>query len=93
MNWRSDHHRQFDFAVGLHDVRTITIPTNAQAVVGNVTVINQGGQSGFLTLHPNGVPLPLAANMIYGPGQIPWPTISPLSVWERMGSLTSSASG
>ena len=48
----------------------ITIPTQAQAVVGNITVINQTAQTGFLTLYPTGVSLPLAANMIYGPSGI-----------------------
>ncbi|MBL8169702.1 MAG: right-handed parallel beta-helix repeat-containing protein, partial [Acidobacteria bacterium] len=48
----------------------ITIPAAAQAIVGNITVINQSAQAGFLTLYPNGVPLPLAANMIYGPNGI-----------------------
>ncbi|MEP7342406.1 MAG: S8 family serine peptidase [Acidobacteriota bacterium] len=46
----------------------ITIPPTAQAVVGNLTVINQTSQSGYLTIYPDGQPVPLAANMIYGPG-------------------------
>ena len=48
----------------------ITIPAAAQAIVGNITVINQSAQAGFLTLYPTGVTLPLAANMIYGPNGI-----------------------
>lgn len=48
----------------------IPIPAAAQAVVGNVTVINQSSQAGFLTVYPTGVSLPLAANMIYQPGQV-----------------------
>jgi hypothetical protein len=49
---------------------TLTIPTAAQAIVGNATVINGSGQTGYLTIYPNGVSVPLAANMIYSPGQI-----------------------
>ncbi|MEP7339044.1 MAG: putative Ig domain-containing protein [Acidobacteriota bacterium] len=48
----------------------LTIPTAAQAIVGNATVINGSGQVGYLTIYPNGVPVPLAANMVYFPGQI-----------------------
>jgi RHS repeat-associated protein len=48
----------------------LTIPANAQALVGNVTVINPNPQAGYLTLYPNGVSAPLAANMVYSPGQI-----------------------
>lgn len=47
-----------------------TIPQAAQALVGNATVINGSGQTGYMTLYPNGVPVPLAANIIYDPGQI-----------------------
>jgi hypothetical protein len=46
------------------------IPNNAQAVIGNVTVINQTGLAGYLTLYPTGQAAPLAANMIYTPNQI-----------------------
>ncbi|MBL8168623.1 MAG: pre-peptidase C-terminal domain-containing protein [Acidobacteria bacterium] len=49
---------------------SIIIPTTARALLGNVTVINLTGSAGFLTLYPDGVTLPLAANMIYGPSQI-----------------------
>src|SRR5213075_2135219 len=48
----------------------LTIPTAAQAIVGNATVINGSGQGGYLTIYRNGVPAPLAANLIYFPGQI-----------------------
>ncbi len=48
----------------------IMIPNSAQTLLGNVTVINQTGQLGYLTLYPDGVPQPLVANMIYEPGQI-----------------------
>ena len=41
------------------------IPNNAQAVIGNVTVINQTGLASYLTLYPTGQAAPLAANMIY----------------------------
>ena len=46
------------------------IPASAQAVIGNVTVINQTNQAGFLTLYPTGQAAPLVANMIYQPSQI-----------------------
>jgi subtilisin family serine protease len=49
---------------------SITIPTTAQAIVGNITVINQTAQTGYLTVYPDGQPTPLAANMIYGPNNI-----------------------
>lgn len=48
----------------------ITIPAEAQSVLGVVTVINLTGQAGFLTLYPDNVAQPLAANMIYFPGQM-----------------------
>ncbi len=48
----------------------LTIPAAAQAIVGNATVLNGSGQTGYLTLYPNGVAAPLAANIIYFPGQI-----------------------
>ena len=37
----------------------ITIPANAQALVGTVTAVNLTSQAGYLTLYPNGVPTPL----------------------------------
>ena len=49
---------------------SLTIPTAAQAIVGNATVINGSGQVGYLTIYPNGVAAPLAANLIYFPGQV-----------------------
>jgi hypothetical protein len=49
---------------------SLTIPAAAQAIVGNATVINGSGQTGYLTIYPNGVPVPLAANIIYFPGQV-----------------------
>ncbi len=49
---------------------SLTIPVTAQAVLGNVTVINQTASAGFLTMYPDGVAQPLAANMIYFPGQV-----------------------
>jgi hypothetical protein len=48
----------------------LAIPAAAQAIVGNATVINGSGQTGYLTIYPNGVPAPLAANIVYFPGQI-----------------------
>src|SRR5262249_29839493 len=49
---------------------SITIPPTAQAIVGNLTVINQTAQTGYLTIYPDGQAVPLAANMVYQPGQI-----------------------
>jgi hypothetical protein len=49
---------------------SITIPVTAQSIIGNVTVINQTGLAGYLTLYPTGVAQPLVANMIYFPGQV-----------------------
>jgi hypothetical protein len=46
------------------------IPPDAQALAGNLTVINSNAQTGFLTLFPHGGAAPLAANIIYGPGQV-----------------------
>jgi hypothetical protein len=48
----------------------ITVPATARAILGNITVINQTSLTGFLTLYPDGVAQPLAANMIYAPAQI-----------------------
>lgn len=48
----------------------LTIPATAQAIVGNATVINGSGQSGYMTIYPNGVPAPLVATIVYAPGQI-----------------------
>jgi len=49
----------------------ITIPASAQAVVGNLTVINRDPQNaGYLTIYPDGVSVPLASNMIYYPNRI-----------------------
>ena len=45
------------------------IPNNAQAVIGNVTVINQTSQAGYLTLYPTGQAQPVTANLIYQPSQ------------------------
>jgi len=39
---------------------SLTIPAAAQAIVGNATVINGSGQTGYLTIYPNGVPLATA---------------------------------
>ena len=45
----------------------ITIPSNAQAIVGNFTVINSGNSSGYGTLYPAGAATPLASNVNYKP--------------------------
>ena len=39
-------------------------------VVGNATVINGSGQTGYLTIYPDGVSAPLAANIVYFPGNV-----------------------
>src|SRR6185369_1246862 len=49
---------------------SITIPAAAQSVIGVVTVINSNPIAGYMTMYPDGVPQPLAANMVYFPGQI-----------------------
>jgi hypothetical protein len=49
---------------------SITIPATAQSLLGNVTVINQTSQAGYLTLYPDGLPAPLISNMVYFPGQL-----------------------
>lgn len=48
------------------------IPSAALAIAGNVAVVNNlsGSTSGFLTLYPSNVSLPLAANMNYVSGSI-----------------------
>ena len=47
----------------------ITIPTTAQAIVGNATVDNTiGAPAGFATLYPSGGTLPLASNLNFVPG-------------------------
>jgi RHS repeat-associated protein len=46
----------------------ITIPANAQAIVGNATVTDAMG-SGFITLFPNGQPRPSVSNLNYTSGQ------------------------
>jgi len=48
----------------------LTIPATAQALVANATVVNVSGQLGYMTIYPEGVPVPLASNLIYYPGQI-----------------------
>lgn len=42
-----------------------TIPNNAQAIVGNFTVINSGNAAGYGTLYPAGGSPPLASNVNY----------------------------
>jgi hypothetical protein len=47
---------------------SLQIPDDAQAIVGNLTVIGAGdSQGGYLTLWPSG-PLPTVSNLNYGPG-------------------------
>ena len=49
----------------------ITIPANAQAIVGNATVVNNtGAAGGFVTLYPSGAPLPTVSNLNYSPGEV-----------------------
>ncbi len=50
---------------------SITIPTTAQALVGNATVDNSvGAPAGFATLYPSGASLPLASNLNFVPGTV-----------------------
>jgi hypothetical protein len=46
------------------------IPSGAQAVAVNVTVVNPTNGPGVLTLYPSGIPLPTAATVNYKAGQI-----------------------
>lgn len=48
------------------------IPLAAQAITGNLAVVNNltGSSGGFLTLYPSNVALPLAANLNYASGDI-----------------------
>ena len=50
----------------------VTIPSNAQAVVGNATVVNTtaGAGAGFVTLSPSGTVRPTVSNLNYVPGQV-----------------------
>jgi len=48
----------------------IAILAAAQSLLGNVTVINQTSQAGYLTLYPDGVATPLISNMVYAPNQL-----------------------
>jgi subtilisin-like proprotein convertase family protein len=45
-----------------------TIPSNAQAITGNITTVDSGG--GYLTLYPSGAAQPLVANSNYNPNEI-----------------------
>ena len=51
---------------------SLTIPANAEAVVGNATVVNNlpGAGEGYVTLYPNGAARPTVSNLNYVPGQI-----------------------
>ncbi len=49
----------------------LTIPSTAQAVVGNATVVNStGAGAGFVTLYPTGADRPTVSNLNYVAGQI-----------------------
>ncbi len=49
----------------------MTIPAEAQALVGNATVDNTiGAPAGFATLYPSGAALPLASNLNFVPGTV-----------------------
>ena len=48
--------------------QNVTIPNAAQALVGNVTVVNNG--AGFLTLYPAEVAPPLVASSNFSAGQV-----------------------
>jgi hypothetical protein len=47
----------------------ITIPADAQAIVGNATVVGPSG-GGFITLWPDGQPRPPVSNLNYVAGQV-----------------------
>ncbi|MBS1792163.1 MAG: pre-peptidase C-terminal domain-containing protein [Acidobacteria bacterium] len=48
---------------------SVTIPANAQAIVGNATVV-MPSTNGFLTLWPNGATRPVVASSNYSAGQV-----------------------
>ena len=50
----------------------ITIPANAQAVVGNATAVNMtpGAGTGYVTLYPSNASRPTVSNLNYTPGQV-----------------------
>jgi hypothetical protein len=50
-------------------VNGIVVPAGAKGAIGNVTVVDNLGQ-GYLTLWPNGQPVPLASSINYLPGDI-----------------------
>jgi hypothetical protein len=47
----------------------VAIAANAQAIVGNATVVGPSG-AGFITLWPNGQPRPPVSNLNYVAGQV-----------------------
>ncbi|MFN8000964.1 MAG: hypothetical protein U0X75_08130 [Acidobacteriota bacterium] len=57
-------------APGRLTCESLTIPNTAQTVLGNVTIINLSGQTGFLTMYPDGQSLPVTANLVYFPGKV-----------------------
>lgn len=48
----------------------VTIPSSAQAITGNFTVINSGNTSGYGTLYPTGGSTPNASNVNYKPSSV-----------------------
>jgi len=48
------------------------VAANAQAIVGNATVVNTGpgASGGFITLFPSGATQPTVSNLNYVPGQV-----------------------
>ncbi|HKG12631.1 MAG TPA: Ig-like domain-containing protein [Pyrinomonadaceae bacterium] len=50
----------------------VVLPDDAQAIVGNVAVVNmmKGATAGYLTVYPTGVERPVGANVNYAAGQI-----------------------
>ena len=49
----------------------MTIPSTAQVVVGNATVVNNtGAAGGFVTLYPAGASRPNVSNLNYTAGQV-----------------------
>ena len=48
----------------------VTIPAEAQAVIGNATVVNFLSGPGFITLYPSGSVRPVVSNLNYRANQI-----------------------
>ena len=63
--------RSYNNAVAGITYQGVTIPANAAAITGNVTVVaDQGSGPGFVTLYPDGSSLPTTSNANYVNGQV-----------------------